>query len=265
MSVLLYEKHGEIAKIILNRPEKRNALNAAMLKGIDASLDKAADDDGVKVLILCAAGEKAFTAGFDLKESMDNNITDIVERRKDTKSEIDFFMKLWRFPKPVIASVQGYCIGGGNTMSFMSDMIIAADNAQFGNPEMLLGYVPQIPIELWKMPFNKLREWFYLSKYYTAQELRDMGVVNEVVPYANLEERTMEIARQVAKVPADSMQMTKYALNKAYELQGLTHTIDFVSEMFNLGRTHMQQNEMAKFRDSMNKGGLKAALDEQYK
>lgn len=264
MSVLLYEKHGEIAKIILNRPEKRNALNSAMIRGIGESLEKAADPE-VKVLILCGAGEKAFTAGFDLKESMENNITDIVERRADTKSEIDFFMKLWHFPKPVIASVQGYCIGGGNTLSFMSDMIIAADNAQFGNPEMLLGYVPQIPIEIWKMPFNKAREWFYMSKYLSAQELHGLGVVNEVVPFEQLGERTMEVAKQIARVPADSMRMTKYALNKAYELQGLTHTIDFVSEMFNLGRTHMQQNEMAKFRDSINKGGLKAALDEQYK
>lgn len=115
-----------------------------------------------------AEGEKAFTAGFDLKESMEHNITDIVERRADTKSEVDFFLYMWYLPKPIISAVQGYCIGGGITIAMMSDLVIAADNASFGNPEIVLGFTPEIPMEHWKLPFNKATEWYFMGKYFSA-------------------------------------------------------------------------------------------------
>ena len=108
MSGLLYEKKGMIAKIIINRPEKRNALNSAVIHGIDEALKQAAEDPKVRVVILGGAGEKAFTAGFDLKEAMEHNITGVVERRKDTSEEIKFFMRMWNFPKPIVAAIQGY-------------------------------------------------------------------------------------------------------------------------------------------------------------
>ena len=117
MSVILYEKKNGIGIITLNRPEKRNALNSAMINGLGQYLHEAADDSDVKVIVIRAEGEKAFTAGFDLKESMEHNITDIVERRADTKSEVDFFLYMWYLPKPIISAVQGYCIGGGITIS----------------------------------------------------------------------------------------------------------------------------------------------------
>ena len=168
MSELLYEKQGMIAKIIINRPEKRNALNSAVIHGIDEALKQAAEDPKVRVVILGGAGEKAFTAGFDLKEAMEHNITGVVERRKDTSEEIKFFMRMWNFPKPIVAAIQGYCIGGGITLAMLSDMVIASEDASFGNPEIILGYVPEFPMEVWKMPFNKVREFFYLSKFFTA-------------------------------------------------------------------------------------------------
>ena len=139
MSVILDEKQDNIGIITLNRPDKRNALNTELLNGLGDYLHQANDDPEVKVIVIRGAGEKAFTAGFDLKESMNNNITDIVERRADTQHELDFFRYLWYLPKPVISAVQGYCIGGGNTIALMSDLIIAADNATFGNPEIVLG------------------------------------------------------------------------------------------------------------------------------
>lgn len=154
MSELLYEKQGMIAKIIINRPEKRNALNSAVIHGIDEALKQAAEDPKVRVVILGGAGEKAFTAGFDLKEAMEHNITGVVERREDTSEEIKFFMRMWNFPKPIVAAIQGYCIGGGITLAMLSDMVIASEDASFGNPEIILGYVPEFPMEVWKMPFN---------------------------------------------------------------------------------------------------------------
>lgn len=264
MSVILYEKQDGIAVITLNRPEKRNALNTELINGLGDCLHKAAEDAEVKVLVIRGAGEKAFTAGFDLKESMNNNITDIAERRADTQHELDFFRYLWYLPKPVISAVQGYCIGGGNTIALMSDLLIAADNAAFGNPEIVLGYTPEIPVELWKLPFNKAVEWYFEGKYFSAEEMREMGVVNEVVPFAQLEKRALELARQVARIPAESMVMMKHAIRKMYDLRGFSNTLDYCAEMFNLSRTNMQKKDMGEFRDSIQAGGLKAALNERY-
>ena len=263
MSELLYEKQGMIAKIIINRPEKRNALNSAVIHGIDEALKQAAEDPKVRVVILGGAGEKAFTAGFDLKEAMEHNITGVVERRKDTSEEIKFFMRMWNFPKPIVAAIQGYCIGG-ITLAMLSDMVIASEDASFGNPEIILGYVPEFPMEVWKMPFNKVREFFYLSKFFTAAEMRDMNVVNQVVPYENLEETAMAVANRIAQIPPESAKIIKYSLNKCYELQGFRSTIDFVSEMFNLGRIHMQTTGVDEFRSDIAEGGLTTALKKQY-
>lgn len=264
MSDLLYEKTGRIAKIIINRPEKRNAINGAVIKGIAESLDRAEADDEVRAVVLCGAGEKAFTAGFDLKETMEHNITDIVERRADTSEEVEFFMRMWRFSKPIVCKVQGYCIGGGITLAMLCDMVIASEDASFGNPEIVMGFIPEFPIEIWKMPFNKVREFYFMGKYYTAKEMEAMNAVNKVVPYEELEAETMRTAERMAQIPAESMKMMKYSLNKCYELCGLRDTIDFAAEMFNLGRTHMQLTQVDEFRNDIANGGLKTALNKQY-
>lgn len=264
MKTLLYEKKDGIATITMNRPEKRNAISGTMLHELDEAFGMAGRDPEVKVVILAAAGDKAFTAGHDLKESMDNNITDIVERRADTKEEIDFFLRLWDFRKPIIAAVQGYCIGAGILLSFTCDLIVASQDATFGHPQWLLGYIPDYPIEMWKMPFNKMVELCYMCKFFSAQEMADMGVVNFVVPREDLEKTALEVAQRVAKVPDYSMQIMKESIHKCYDLRGFRHTVNFSSEMFNLARSHMQLTQVSEFRDDISKGGLRAALDKKY-
>ena len=264
MSVILYEKVDNIAVITLNRPEKLNALNSAVIHGLHEYMHKAGDDPEVKVIVLRGAGKKAFTAGFDLTEAMGNNITDVVARRADTRSEMDFFMYMWYLPKPIICAVQGYCIGGGIQLAEVSDLIIAADNATFGNPEALLGYTPEWSIDLYKLPLNKLTEWAFLAKYFSAEELREIGFVNEVVPFEQLEERTMEVARLVARIPSESMAIMKYTIRKCYDIRGLSNTLDFCVETFNLNRIRMQQNEAAALKEEIAEGGLSATLKRRY-
>jgi len=195
---------------------------------------------------------------------MEHNITDIVERRADTASELDFFMYMWYLPKPIISAVQGYVIGGGITISLMSDLIVAADTATFGNPEIVLGFTPQIPVEIWKLPMNKAIEWYYLSKFFSAEEMREMGVVTQVVPYEKLDETAMEMAKQIAKVPAESMGMMKHCIRKCFDLRGFSNTLDYTAEMFNLSRTNMQKKDMSSFKSDIESGGLKAALGSRY-
>ena len=260
MSVLLYSVEDHIARIVLNRPEARNAITQEMVEHLGASLDKAASDDNVHVVVISAAGDKAFSAGFDLKESIVSPVLGIENRRANTRFELDTWMKIWNMSKPAIAAVQGYCIGGGVHLAFMCDMIVAADDAQFGEPEIKYSYIPDILIEPFKMPFNKARELMMLGEMMSAEELYRCGTVNKLVPAAKLEEETMKIAAKVAAMPRAAVGMLKYQMNKAYEFMGFKHSADFAAEMFNLCRLN-QMDADSEFNEIVKTQGLKAAMD----
>jgi len=260
MSIVLYKKENNIARVILNRPEARNAISQAMAVKLGEVLDEAARDEEVHVVVLSGAGEKAFCAGFDLKESISNPIIDVPARRADTKFELDTWLKIWKMPKPVIACVQGYCIGGGLHLAFICDLLLAADDAKFGEPEVAFSYVPDVLIEPWKLPFNKVRELLYLGEFMSAEELHRLGVVNRLYPYANLEEETMKIATRLAGMPRDTMAMLKSQINKTYEIKGFYNAMEAAGEMFNLCRINQVQQE-AEFNKIVVEKGLKEALE----
>jgi len=260
LSIVLYEKQNHIARIILNRPEARNAINHALVIRLGELLDEAARDTDVHVVVISATGEKAFCAGFDLKESISNPIVDVSARRADSTFELDTWLKIWKMPKPVIASVQGYCIGGGLHLAFVCDLLLAADNAQFGEPEVAFSYIPDILIEPWKMPFNKARELLYLGEFMSAEELHRIGVVNRLFPLANLEEETMKIAKRLADMPRETMAMLKVQMNKTYEIKGFYNAMEYAAEMFNLCRINQVQQE-SEFNQIVKERGLKEALE----
>jgi enoyl-CoA hydratase len=260
VSVLIYEVKDHIAKIILNRPEARNAITQEMVELLGESLDKAAAEKDVRVVVISASGEKAFSAGFDLKESIVSPVLGIENRRANTHFEQNTWLKIWNMQKPVIASVQGYCIGGGVHLALMCDLLIAADNAQFGEPEIAYSYIPDILIEPFKMPFNKARELVMLGEMMSAEELHRCGTVNKVVPLAQLEEETMRMAARIASLPEAAMGMLKYQMNKAYEFMGFKHSNDFAAELFNLCRLNQMDTD-SEFNDIVKAQGLKAAMD----
>jgi len=259
MSVILFEKTGHIGKIILNRPEARNAFNRELIGKLEEALDQANADEDVHVIVISAAGDRAFSAGFDLKESISDPIIEVGKRRSNTEKELSSWQKVWNAKKPVIAEVQGYCIGGGLHLAFMCDMIIASEDAKFGEPELGFSYVPDILIEPWKLPMNKARELLYLGEFMTAQELHSYGVVNKVVPLASLEEETMKVAEKIASMPKDAVTILKYQLNKTYEIQGLKNAMDFAAELFNLCRINQAHTE-GEFNEIVREQGLKAAI-----
>ena len=111
-NALLYEQFGKVVKLTLNRPTKRNAMNHAIIQGLHDAFDRIAVDDRVSVVVIGGAGEKAFTAGFDLKEAAGADITDVMERRADTRNENKLWMKMWNLHKPIITMIHGYTIGG---------------------------------------------------------------------------------------------------------------------------------------------------------
>ena len=260
MKALTYEVKNHIAQIVLNRPESRNALTREMVELLADSLDKAAADRDVNVVVISAAGDKAFSAGFDLKESIVTPILGIENRRENTRWELDTWLKIWNMDKPVIASVQGYCIGGGVHLALMCDMIVAADNAQFGEPEIGFSYVPDILIHPYKLPPNKARELMMLGEFMSSEELHRYGAVNKVVPADKLEEETMKLATKLAAQPRAPIGMLKTQINKAYEFMGFKHATDFAAEIFNLCRLN-QMDADSEFNEIVKKDGLKAAME----
>lgn len=258
--VLLYEKTGKIGKIIINRPEARNAFNQELVENLGGFIQRADEDPETNVIVISAAGDKAFSAGFDIKESIGEPIIDVVPRRENTKLELETWREVWKCKKPVVASVHGYCIGGGLHLAFMCDLIVASEDARFGEPEVSFSYVPDILIEPWKLPMNKARQMLYLGEFLTAEELRECGVVNKVVPFEKLEEETMKMATRLAEMPADTMSMLKYQVNKTYEIQGMVNAMDFAAEIFSLCRINQAQTQK-EFNEIVNSEGLKAALE----
>ena len=134
-NALLYEQIGKVVKLTINRPAKRNAMNHAVIQGLHDAFDKIAEDDSVSVVVIGGAGEKAFTAGFDLKEAAGANITDVMERRKDTRSENALWLKMWNLHKPILTMIHGYTIGGGITIAIRNEL---------GLPVYYIGFGEQI-------------------------------------------------------------------------------------------------------------------------
>jgi len=258
--VVLYEKVGKVGRIIINRPEARNAFNRELVKKLSQMLDEANEDDSVNVVLISAAGDKAFSAGFDIKESIDDPVIEVMNRRKLTGTELSTWRKVWDLKKPVICACQGFVIGGGLHLAFMSDMIIASEDAKFGEPELKFSYVPDILIEPWKLPMNKARELLYLGEFLTAEELKQYGLVNKVVPFDKLEETALEVANKMAEMPTNAMQLLKIQINKTFEIQGMRNAMDYAAEVFNQCRINQAQTQ-EEFNKIVREDGLKKALD----
>ena len=241
MQEVLHEKRGETLIITINRPEKRNAISSAVIQGIYEGLSLAREDPQVKVVVLRSEGEIAFCAGFDLKEASGSGKKSVSRVRQETLDEQGLFMKIWYFEKPVICAVQGFCIGGGTFFAMASDLVIAAETATFKNPTAVLGYTPQIMLDIYKMPLNKYTEWLYLAKAFTAEEMYQFGFVNEVVPYEKLFDRSLEIAEQICRIPAESMKTLKKTIRKCYDIRGLAQANEYCAEVFNVNRLRMQE------------------------
>ena len=214
---LLIERHADgYAVVTLNRPEALNALNAALFADLAAFLDAVEHDDTVRCLILTGSGEKAFAAGADIKEMKD--------RAYPAVYFDDFIGKSWedvlRIQKPVIAAVAGFALGGGCELAMMCDLILAADNAKFGQPEINLGIIPgaggsqRLTRAVGK---SKAMEMILTGRMMDAAEAERAGLVSRVVPADKLIETALEAAAKIAGHSPLAVLMNKELVEAAYE------------------------------------------------
>ena len=213
-SDILYEKAGGIAKITINRPEVRNAFRPQTVRQMREALQEARDDAGIGVVILTGQGEKAFCSGGDQKVRGDAGYKD--DDGHERLHVLDFQREIRTCPMPVIAMVAGYAIGGGHVLHLMCDLTIAADNARFGQTGPKVGsfdggygasYMARIVGQ------KKAREIWYLCRQYDAQQALDMGLVNTVVPYDQLEQETVQWCREILANSPIAIRCLKSALN----------------------------------------------------
>ena len=243
---IIFEKSKEgIAKITINRPEVRNAFRPLTVREMQQALEDAREDSGIGVIILTGAGEKAFCSGGDQRIRGDAGYQDSGTGHLRL-NVLDFQRQIRSCPKPVVAMVAGYAIGGGHVLHVMCDLSIAADNAVFGQTGPKGGsfdggygssYLARIVGQ------KKAREIWFLCRQYDARQALEMGLVNTVVPLAQLEEETIQWCREMLRMSPIALRCLKAAMNAdcdgqagLQELAGNATMLFYMSEEGQEGR-----------------------------
>src|ERR1700739_4368779 len=243
--LVLSETRGRVGWVTLNRPKALNALNDALIDELGAELQRFDRDDAIGAMVICGS-EKAFAAGADIAAMKDWSFTDVFKDDYITRN----WSALQRIRKPLIAAVSGYALGGGCELAMICDLVIAADNARFGQPEIKLGIIPgaggtqRLPRAIGKA---KAMDLVLTGRMMDAQEAERCGLVARVVPAARLNEEALEVAATIASYSLPAVMAAKEAVNRAFESQ-LDEGVIFERRMFHaLFATADQKEGMAAF------------------
>lgn len=211
---LAIEKKGKVAIVTVNRPGKLNALNVRTRQEILAALKDLREDDGVRVLVITGAGDKAFIAGADINEFAGKTAMEIRDIMENSRA----FDAMEDFPKPVIAMINGYALGGGCELAMACDIRIASTRAKFGQPEIKLGIIPggggtqRMPRLIGE---GKAMELILTGDMIDASEAYRLGLINYAVPPEELEKKTLEVAGRIAEMSPVTLALAKQAVKNA--------------------------------------------------
>jgi enoyl-CoA hydratase len=215
---VLFERTEGIATIVINRPEKRNALNKETRLELREIMEEIKTDKNIRVLILTGAGDKAFISGSDINELREMAPLDMYNFTMTLGQQL--YTDLGNLDIPVIAMINGLCLGGGCELAVACDIRVAADTAKFGQPEVLLGIIPgggatqRLPRLI---GMGKAKELIYTGNLIDAKEAERIGLVNKVVPQERLKEEAMSWARSIAEKSPVILRMAKKAINGSSE------------------------------------------------
>jgi len=218
--VLLVEDVGPIRRLTLNRPDKLNALDSALVGGLSDALGQAATDAGVRVIVIAGAG-RSFCAGYDLSEESGSETA-----LEGLTKSLDRLLEIFDHPRPIIAQVHGHCLAGGCDLMMMCDLAVASDDAVFGQPEIRFGSTVVAQVMPWLIGARRAKELILTGHdRLDAVEAHRIGLVNRVVPRQDLEAETMHLARELAVVDPAVMTLTKQAINRSWEAAGFRQAL----------------------------------------
>ena len=255
---ILYERRGPAAWITLSRPEKLNAITHAMVDGLHEALARALADDEVRLLVLTGAG-RAFSAGYDIGEEIEDGLQSADEWRNVLAHDVELALELWSFPKPTIAAVRGHCLGGACELAMACDLIVAAEDARFGEPEIRYGSGPVALLMPFVLGQKKTNELLLTGDTIDAAEAHRVGLVNRVVAGPELEQAVGELVRKIAPTPLATLRLTKLALTRAYEAMGLRAAVAANLDLSAILNA-VDSPEQREFDRIVGESGLKAAL-----
>lgn len=228
ISTLLTEQIGPVRRITLNRAEMRNAQSQQMLDELDAAFEAARLDSATRVVVLAANGPH-FSAGHDLKQAQAERAEFTVEERwaYEEQRYFGYCMRIWDFPKPTIAQVQGGCIAAGLMLANMCDLIVASEDAFFSDPVThTMGAASlEVLIHPWVLGLRQAKEMLFTGERISARQAREFGMVNRVVANDRLGEDTLALAQRIAKAPPFAMQLLKKSLNRSMDVQGMRQAL----------------------------------------
>ena len=253
---ILYDTSDGIARITINRPEVRNAFRPTTVFEMSKAFEAARNDPAIGVVILTGAGTEAFCSGGDQRIRGDDGYID--PKGTGRLNVLDLQVQIRRLPKPVIAMVAGYAIGGGHVLHVVCDLTIAADNARFGQTGPRVGsfdggYGSGLLARV--VGQKKAREIWFLCDQYDAQQALDMGLVNKVVPLADLERETVAWCRRILDLSPLALRMIKAGMNAAddglagiQQLAGDATLLYYMSEEAQEGRDAYVEKRKPNFR-----------------
>jgi len=223
---ILYEVRGAVALLTLNRPERVNAINAAMLGDINAALDAAQADEGVRALVVTGAGN-AFSSGFDLREQAERQPSGVDDWRPILRHDFDTVMRFWHLSKPTIAAVCGPCLAGACELSLACDLTVAGEGAMFGEPELRFGAGIVVLLLPWLMGPKRAKHLLFTGDdRISARRAEALGLVNEVVADAEVLDRALALAGTLALIDPMVLRQTKHAINRSYEIMGMGDALE---------------------------------------
>jgi len=242
---IIFEKIGPVARLWHNRPAVRNAENTRLLDELNMALADAEADPEIRVIVLAGKGGH-FSAGHDLKEGRELRIGFAVEERWEYEERYYFgyCMNVLNCHKPTIAQVDGACIAGGFMLANMCDLMIASEDAYFSDPVVHTMAVAAVEVLIhpWVLGARKAKEMLFTGQRLTAADALAAGMVNRVVPAAQLEDAVMEMASRVAQAPAFAMKVLKKSLNRTFDIMGREAAL----------RAHFDTHQLTHFSNEAN-------------
>jgi enoyl-CoA hydratase/carnithine racemase len=226
---LLYTVDDRVASIVLNRPERHNALSRGLVQEIMAAIAEADADPEVRVLVISGAGGKAFSSGYDIKESAEQPKRTLAEWRARMQQDIKFTYSVWDCSKPVIAMIDGFCYAGALEFAMCCDIRYCSDASTFAAIEARFSTGIATMIMPWLLG-QRCRSLIYTGDAIDSAEALRLGLVDKVFPKATLHQEVTKIAKRVSRVSMDCLKWNKRSINQAFETMGLRNAIMYSAE-----------------------------------